>query len=396
MWVGWTDREFDALREVLDGYEASHPGVKVNAVAGQSDEFKVTQAVTAGNGPDLATAFGTANLAKLCTSGVLQDLGSLEDRGSIKAGLFPPAAQHAFDFAGHRCALPFLADTFALYYRPDLLAEAGFSGPPATVEELAAMAVKLTKFNPDGSIRVAGFVPLTGFLENYVTRYAAWFGASYFDQDGHAQLSRDPRWASIFRIQKRIIDAIGYDKLKAFTAGLGEEFSPANPFEAGKLAMELDGEWRTQAIAKEQPNLAYATAPLPAPGGDAAAGASEVGVTLLGIPRGAGHPAEAWELARYLATETGPLVRFANALHNLPTTKAALASPQLSMGEHFGPFIQAFSDPRSSFPDIIGAGPVYFDPITAFAERWQSGKVDNLEAGLAEVDRQIDRLVAQP
>jgi hypothetical protein len=38
---------------------------------------------------------------------------------------------------------------------------------------------------------------------------------------------------------------------------------------------------------------------------------------------------------------------------------------------------------------------VYYDPITNFAERWQSGQVSDLPSGLRKLDDQINTLVAQ-
>jgi multiple sugar transport system substrate-binding protein len=395
-WVGWTDRDFDNLRTVLDSYETSHPWVTVHAVPGQSDPTKITQAVTAGQGPDLATAWGTADLGKLCTSGVLTDLSRYAAHDHVTNDQFPAAARAAFDYRGKHCALPYLADTFGLYYNKDLLAKAGYNHPPRTSDELVDMAVRLTTYNRDGSIKVAGFMPLTGVLENWVTRYAGWFGASWFDENGKANLSRDPKWTQIFEFHKKLIDRIGYAKLKHFSAVMGDEWTAANPFENGKVAMEIDGEWRTQMIATQHPNLHYAVAPFPAPAGDTAlAGASEIGVTLLAVPKGAKHIQAAWDLARYLAVETEPLLRFANAIHNVPTTNAGLTSSKLDLGPNGGPFVSALTNPHSSFPTILDAGPVYFDVITDFIQRWQAGKIKDLASGLAKLDRTIDQLVAQ-
>ena len=63
--------------------------------------------------------------------------------------------------------------------------------------------------------------------------------------------------------QKDFVDKIGYDKLQAFTAGLGQEFSADNAFQTGQVAMNLDGEYRTAFIADQTPDLNYGTAPFP-------------------------------------------------------------------------------------------------------------------------------------
>ena len=63
--------------------------------------------------------------------------------------------------------------------------------------------------------------------------------------------------------QKGLIDFYGYDKLRRWQAGAGEEFSASNAFERGKLAMAIDGEYRTAFIKAEHPDLDYGTAPMP-------------------------------------------------------------------------------------------------------------------------------------
>jgi hypothetical protein len=44
---------------------------------------------------------------------------------------------------------------------------------------------------------------------------------------------------------------------------------------------------------------------------------------------------------------------------------------------------------------VIEQGTAYFDPITAFAERWQAGEVDDLESGLQAVDEEVDAVIAR-
>ena len=65
----------------------------------------------------------------------------------------------------------------------------------------------------------------------------------------------DPAWAEVMQWQKDFVDAIGYDKLNAFSSGLGQEFSADNAFQTGQVAMNIDGEWRTAFIADQTPDL---------------------------------------------------------------------------------------------------------------------------------------------
>src|SRR5207247_9249962 len=80
-----------------------------------------------------------------------------------RAKVWPEGVFSYTSFEGKQCALPMLTDAYGLYYNTDLLKKHGISAPPKTTAELADMAKKLTEYNPDGSIKVAGFMPLVGF-----------------------------------------------------------------------------------------------------------------------------------------------------------------------------------------------------------------------------------------
>ncbi len=69
--------------------------------------------------------------------------------------------------------MPVEVDNYALIYNKKLLQEAGFNQPPKTWDELVAMAPKLTKKNPDGTIAQYGFAFLSGWDSAVVHPYLA-------------------------------------------------------------------------------------------------------------------------------------------------------------------------------------------------------------------------------
>ena len=148
-------------------------------------------------------------------------------------------------------------------------------------------------------------------------------GASYFDKNGKSSLASDPAWASFLRWQKRLIDFFGYDKLVRWQAGAGDEFAPSHPFETGKLAMMLDGEWRVAFLKNEHPELQYGTAPMPvADGKPQLYGGGAVNGTIIGIPKGGKHRDAAWALVKYLTTNDHALAKFSNGIRNVPRRSA--------------------------------------------------------------------------
>jgi len=94
--------------------------------------------------------------------------------------------------------LPFMTDTFGLYYNTDMFDAAGLTEPPKTTDELVDYAKQLTQFNSDGSIKVAGFVPDTRYYCCALTavNLAYMFNAKWLDDSGQAAFASDPQWAA--------------------------------------------------------------------------------------------------------------------------------------------------------------------------------------------------------
>jgi multiple sugar transport system substrate-binding protein len=113
------------------------------------------------------------------------------------------------------------------------------------------------------------------------------------------------------------------------------------------------------------------------------------------MPKGSPHPAEAWELLKFMSTDTDTLVYMANNVRNVPTTYEALESPDLDVTPQFQTFLDIFSNPDSHFKESSEIGSADQDLLGDFGEKWQAGKVDNLEAGLQDVAEQINNQLEQ-
>ena len=389
VWSGFTDAELDALNQVLDGFHQAHPNVTVKSEGNQDDD-KISQAVRGGTAPDVAISGNANALGQYCSSGAFTDLSSYLDRDHVDLGAFPQAVQDYTEHDGVRCTMPLLADDYGLYYNEDLFAAAGITSPPRTMSELAADAQKLTQRNPDGSLKVVGFVPTIGFYNNRLDVWAPQFGAQWQDGQGASSLASSPGWTDLFTWQQQMTKFYGQDAITAFTASAGQKYSADNAFQTGQIAMMFDGEFRSGFVQRQAPGLKFATAPLPVADDRLDTyGSSDIGGNIIGIPKGAKNAGAAWELVKYLTTETRPLVDLANGLKNIPTTTDALTSPDLEAGPEFTPFLDAFTNPNSSSLPTTPNGGAFLKTATDFAEKWQTGGVSDLGAGLAEVDQQI-------
>ena len=91
--------------------------------------------------------------------------------------------------------MPWLTDAYGLYYNTDMFEAAGITEPPTTTDELFEAAKKLTVFNPDGSIKVAGFVPYIGtyYSGNTMSPFATMYGVDWYNDDGTTAVNTYPR-----------------------------------------------------------------------------------------------------------------------------------------------------------------------------------------------------------
>src|SRR5215472_2231082 len=395
VWSFFTGRELTQFTRVMDGVHQSAPWITITSVGGK-DPTDILRAINSGTAPDVAIEPGPDDSAKYCSTGAWINLNPFVRADHLDLpSLSPPSALRYTGYKGDQCSLPMLSDAYGLYYNTDMFKAAGITAPPKTFSELEADAKILTKKNPDGSFKVVGFDPLQGFYESYALDYGVYSGAPWYDSSGKSALASDPRWAQLLQWQKSFVDWYGYNNLTRWFQNVGggnSEFSASNAFETGKLAMQLDGEWRVAFIASDHSKIHYATAPFPVADNMAADyGAGQIGGTIVGIPKGTAHQADAWQVVKYLALGTQPLEQLANLLKNVPTTFASLKDPTLSSNPEFATFLKIFANPHSGYKQITPLGTADSDLFSAFVDKYLAGSISDLRGGLQSVANQIDR-----
>ncbi|MFC8449925.1 extracellular solute-binding protein [Kitasatospora sp. NPDC057223] len=398
-WHGWTqDNETRAIDDNIAAFERLHPNIRVKAVGGITDD-KINQALRAGVGgtPDVVSSFTTNSIGTFCAAHAFADLGPLLAKDGIDAAATFPATMLAYTrYQGDQCALPLLGDAYGLYYNRTAFAAAGITDPPRTLSEFDADAVRLTIPRGDG-FRQLGFLPVYHGYETAPEHYLGQYGPGYFGADGRSDIATDPKAAAMFRWQKGLVDKLGgFDKLEKFRTSLGDEFSAANPFGTGQVAMALDGEWRTASLAEDEPDFEWATAPFPVPDDQADTyGRGYLTGTVIGIGAHTDKRTAAWELVKFLTTDTDAVVGFANAIRNVPSTFAALDSPELDADPKFRTFVDIARNPYSGTTPANIDGGAYLASIQNLGYAYESGRRTDLAAGLRATAKEIDATVKQ-
>jgi multiple sugar transport system substrate-binding protein len=398
-WHAWSaPNEVKAVRSLVAGFEKAHPNIHVNVVGNMTDD-KINQALRSGGGkaPDVISSFTTNNVGKFCSSGALVDLNPFFKKSGIDPETtFPKPMNEYTQFDGNRCTAPLLGDAYGLYYNKTAFKKAGIAHPPKTWSEFEADAKKLTIARGDG-YRQLGFMPNYHGWESTTEHYFGQFSPEYFDKEGKSNVAADPAFEKGFTLQKKLVDELGgFQKLERFRATLGDEWGPKHPFHTGQVAMQLDGEWRLGMAEEARPKFEIGVAPLPVPDDRAAQyGKGYITGTITGIAATSHKQNAAWELVKYMTTDTDAVVGFANDIHNVPSTLAALKSPRLTYDPRFKTFLDIAGNPDSTTSPASINGGVYLVTIQQFGYDYESGKVTDLKAGLKKTAAQIDTDIAQ-
>ncbi|MFI7066109.1 ABC transporter substrate-binding protein [Kribbella sp. NPDC050124] len=398
-WHGWSaPGEVAAINANIKAFEAKHPNIHVKVVGNINDD-KIKQALRAGgaNAPDVVSSFTTDNVGTFCQSNVFADLKPFLDKSGVDLDkTFPKALQDYTQFEGKRCTLPLLNDAYGLYYNKDAFKAAGITTPPKTLSEFDADAKLLTKVKGD-SYSQLGFMPNFHGYESTTTHFAAQWNPAYFTADGKSNLVADPAFAKMLTWQKNLVTELGgFAKLEKYRATFGDEWGAKNPFHTGQVAMAIDGEWRLGMAKDAGVKFDIGVAPFPVPDDQADSyGKGYLSGTIIGIASTSQKQNAAWELVKYMTTDTDAVVSFANAIHNVPSTLDALKSPKLDADLNFRTFLEIAQHPKSSTTPASPNGGAYQLTLQDFGFAYESGKVTDLAGGLAKTDQQIDKDLAQ-
>lgn len=347
VWITWGD-DPEQIQSLFNQYgDANNVQVEVNSPV---DEDKVIAALSGSEPPDVLVLGGPDAVSTWVNEGLLLALDDLIAANNIDLDDIYPAMLEQGFYNGKYYALPWGSDTYALYWNKDLFEEAGLDPekPPETLEEMLEMADQLTKQEADGTITQLGFVP--DFSWSHLEQYAAAYGGYFVSADGAEILLTSDPVVNALKWEQEFYSRYGADEVLRFTSSFGDYSSAEHGFNAGKVAMMVDGEWFTgdNFIGLFAPELWYGIAPIPYPAGQPErAGANVVGGTVAVIPSGVKNPdASAKLLAWMLSPEIVAEEMVAN--FNLPSSKEAAKDPRFHENENFAKFMELANSPNAS------------------------------------------------
>ena len=256
--VFWTShtRETDvaALQRIVETFNDANDDVQISMVqvpGDETDAAKLMTAVRGGVGPDIYLLDRFTAIER-AAAGLLEPLGGhLSELGEED---FVEFAWQEAVYDGEPYALPFDTDTRALWYRADLLEEAGIdysaldadSGPP-TIAEVREISDQFDEEDDAGYTRV-GFVPWMEQGWHYTWGYI--HGGEFFDEDSCQVTPTDPGVVAGLEFMGEWAQGKGPAELQTFmdTYNPDDIPTPQMPIMQGRVAMMISGEWWVELI----------------------------------------------------------------------------------------------------------------------------------------------------
>src|SRR5690606_35410462 len=273
--------------ELLPEFERRNPGVRVDvqALPWTAAHQKLLTAYAGDSLPDVSQV-GNTWVSEMAAIGAISPLPAFA--ADLLTDQFP-AVLETNRIDGRPVATPWYVDTRLIFYRTDLLAEAGFDAvPPTWAGWKQAMHALKRVVGPD---RYAVLLPLNEF-EQLLT----------FGLQGDEPLLKDEATRGNFSSPSFVAALAFYRSL--FDEGLAPVASAAQisnvwtEFERGWFSFYFSGPWTIGDFRRRlEPDVPWMTAGVPGPRGP---GASAPGGSSLVVFRSSPHQEAAWKLVRYL------------------------------------------------------------------------------------------------
>ena len=318
----WTfGREGEAVQALLPAFEQAHPDitVRVQQLPLSAAHQKLLTAYAGGSMPDLMQ-LGNTWLPEMVALNALEPLDARVARSTeIQPADYFDSIWATNRIDGRLYGVPWYVDTRLLFYRVDLLRQAGFDHPPRDWAEWRRMLAALS----DPAAHRYGILLPTNEYEQLM---------SLALQQPDPLLRDGNRYGNFESAGFKRALAFYVDTFRLHQAPAISNVVAGNPWEEfgrGVYAFYFSGPWNIGEFRSRLPASAqdtWDTAPLPGPDGP---GVGAAGGASLVIFRGSPHKNDAWALIQYLSEPTVQR-RFYELVGDMPPRRSAWEGGALS------------------------------------------------------------------
>ena len=312
-WEKWTGHEGEAMRRVVDEFNASQERIHVRYFSMAGIDQKALVAIAGGTPPDVL-GMGNFSIPPYAEADALLPLDELAAEAGLTRERYAPAVWPMLTHRGKLWGMVNTCGALALFYNKALFREAGLDPerPPRTIAELDEFSARML-VEEGRDIARAGFLHTEPDWWSWF--WGAFFGGSLYDAASDKALADSQENIRGYQWVQSLPRTLGVDRVLRFQSGFGSYGTPENAFLSGKLAMVNQGPWLANLINVYKPDLDYGVAPFPVDAGlyDAAAPIGLLDSDVLVIPRGCRHPRESFEFIAY--TQRREVIEFLSKAH---------------------------------------------------------------------------------
>lgn len=296
-WEKWTGHEGDAMRRIVDDFNASQSRIEVRYFTMSAIDQKALIAISGGDPPDIVGLWNF-NIPAYAESGAILPLDAYAEQYGFVRERYTPTVWKLMHHEGQMWGAVSTCGSVGLYYNKDLFREAGLDpeSPPRTVAELDAFNEKLCRRDGRGRFERMGFIHTEFGWWSWLWGYP--FGGTVYEpparvgEAGRATAASAANIAGYEWLQS-YPKRYGVEPLVAFQSSVGQQYGTAqNSFLRGSVAMVVQGPWLANMINAYTPRMQYGVVGLPV-GDDRLLSGGPVGMLdadVLVVPRGAKNP----------------------------------------------------------------------------------------------------------
>lgn len=323
-------REGEVVREIVREFESENPDVRVRVqqVPWSAAHEKLLTAHVGDASPDVAQ-LGNTWIAEFVALRAIESLDPfLRESITVGSASYFPGMWETNEIEGSIYGVPWYVDTRVLFYRTDILAEAGYDSIPETwAEWRSAMEAVKRVVGPD---RYAVFLPLNEPTQPVILGLQN--GSTLLAENATRGAFSEAPFRDAFAFYDGLFrDALAPPVTNTEIANLYQEF------ERGRFAMYVTGPWNLGEFARRLPpemDGRWSTAPLPGPSGP---GVSLAGGSSLVLFRSSERREAAWRLIEFLSRPERQ-VEFYRLSGDLPARLEAWEDPAFTDDPRVGAF----------------------------------------------------------
>ena len=246
-WHAMSAKRMPAVNRIVDGFNATHPGIKVEAqFSGKYKEVlgKAIAAARAGHPPDIVQVYEVGTQTML-DSGAIVPVFQVVKPGQIDWGDIITPIKDYYSVKGKLYSMPFNSSTSILYYNKDLFKKAGLdpNKPPSTFAEMAKMGAQIVKSGAAPNALSFGWPDWQ--FEQMFTMHAQYYANHKNGRSGRATKVNGNKTFGV----KVVTAWTNWAKKGIFVYG-GPEYSANKAFLAQKIAMLYQSTSSVASITK--------------------------------------------------------------------------------------------------------------------------------------------------